>query len=141
MVDSRGQVSLEYLLIFLISLILLITFTMPMMELSVKNTLDVSDSLNMKAQLSKIAHAVEQVYGEGQNSRHSVNVDSPASVKLNIESSYISCSMKLKDNSKKSIRVNVDSALESSALSLDKGENSIIVEWPENSENMIIYTD
>ena len=80
MVDSRGQVSLEYLLIFVISLIIMISFTMPMTELSVKNTLDVSDSLNMKAQLSKIAHAIEQVYGEGQNSRHSVNIDSPAAM-------------------------------------------------------------
>ena len=141
MKDKRGQVSVEYMLIFTISLILLISFTMPLAELSVKNTLDVSDSLNMKAQMSKIAQAVEQVYGEGQNSRHTADIDSPAPVKLDISGNYISCSMKLKDNSKKLIRVSADSNLEKSSLLLEKGENSIVVEWPENSENMIIYNN
>jgi uncharacterized protein (UPF0333 family) len=61
MIDSRGQVSLEYLLIFVVSLILLIAFTLPLAELTIGNTLDVSETLNVKSDLSKVSQAIEEV--------------------------------------------------------------------------------
>lgn len=139
MIDNKGQVSLEYLLIFAISLILLIAFTLPTVDLTIKDSLDVSDSLDAKSDLSKIAQVIQQVYGEGQGSKHSVNIDSPRAINLNVGGSYVSCNFKLNDNSNKYVRVNVNSNLEVSSISLNKGENLIIVEWPENAENMIIY--
>ena len=47
--DNRGQVSLEYILIFTISLIFLIVFTFPLVETTIGDTVDVSDSLKMKS--------------------------------------------------------------------------------------------
>ena len=74
MIDNRGQVSLEYLLIFVVSLILLIAFTLPLAELTIGNTLDVSDTLNVKSDLSKVSQAIEEVYGQGQGSKHTIDV-------------------------------------------------------------------
>ena len=59
--DNHGQISLEYLLIFTVSLIILLIFTLSLAENSIKDTLDVSDSLDVKSDLSKIANAIKQV--------------------------------------------------------------------------------
>ena len=137
--DNGGQVALEYLLIFAISLILLIVFTLPLTQVAVEDTLDVSDTLEVKSDLSKIVHAIKEVYGQGQGSRQTVNVASSKNLKVNVASNYISCSLKLKDGSAKLERVYFTSTLKKSSINLAKGENSVVVEWPQSSENMQIY--
>ena len=136
--DNHGQISLEYMLIFTISLIILIAFTMPLVNKCMETTLDVSDSLKIKSDLSKIASAIKTVYGEGQGSKQTVNVYVPQSVKVNFESKYLSCNLKLKDKSNKYIKVPYKSNLESSSLTLKKGKNSVVVEWPTGDENMFV---
>lgn len=137
--DNKGQISLEYLLIFAVSLILLIAFTLPIAEFGLHETLDVSNSLNAKAELSKLSDAISLVYSEGQGSKQTLylNMDNPAGVK--ITNSYISTSLKLSDGRIKSLKLNHNSNLDSGSLFLDKGENKIIVEWPVNNEKMTIY--
>ena len=137
--DSKGQVALEYLLIFAVSLILLIVFTLPLTELTIENTLDVSDTLNAKSCLSKISQAIEKVYGQGQGSRQTADVVLSKDLKVNVASNCVSCTLKLKDGQSKTEKIYFKSTLEKSNLYLMKGENSIIVEWPENGENMQIF--
>lgn len=139
MLDSKGQISLEYLLIVTISLILLIVFTLPLTETAITNTLDVSDTLNMKADISKVTHTISEVYGQGQGAKQSINIQSPQATKLNIGGSYLTCNVKLKDGSNKQIRLNYKSNLEKTSIPISKGSNMITVEWPVGSENMIIY--
>lgn len=139
--DNAGQVSLEYLLIFAISLILLIVFTLPLTHVAVEDTLDVSDTLEVKSDLSKIAQAIKEVYGQGQGSKHTVNVVASKNLKVNVAGNYISCSLKLKDGSNKLERIYFTSTLKKSSIYLAKGENSIVVEWPESSENMQIHVN
>lgn len=139
MMDSRGQVSLEYLLIFTVSLLILIVFTMPLLEQTMDNTFDISDSIKMKSDLSKLAQAISRVYGEGQGSKQTVYLDIKKPVKIKIGSSYVSSKIKLKNNQQKEIKINVNSKLKSTSFKLSKGEEIFIIEWPENSQNMIIY--
>lgn len=139
MMDNKGQVSLEYILIFTVSLILLIVFTMPLTHVAIENTMDVSDTLEVKSDLSKIANAIEKVYGQGQGSKQSVHIDSSKDMKINIENNYISSNLKLADSSNKVEKIYFESTLPKSSIYISKGENKIIVEWPVNSENMKIY--
>ena len=139
MMDSRGQVSLEYLLILAISLILLLVFTLPLTELTIQNTMDGSDAMNMKSDLSKLSHAIKTVYGQGQGSRQSVNIVTMQSVKLNIDNGHASCNLKLKGGASKTVKENYDSNLKKTSIPLGKGSNTIIVEWPVGSYNMRIY--
>lgn len=139
MLDNSGQVSFEYLMIFAISLIILIVFTIPLMQNSIENTLDISDSLNTKSDLSKISLAIKEVYGQGQGSKRMITVQCSHNIKVNAAKNYISCSINLNDNSKKTIKENYKSNLEKTSFMLNKGENIIVVEWPLNSENMIMY--
>ena len=139
--DDKGQVSFEYLLIFAISLILLIVFTLPLTELTIGNTLDVSDTLNAKSDLSKISQAIEEVYGQGQGSKQTVHAVLSNDLKVNVANNYISCNLKLNGGQIKSEKIYFKSTLEKSDIYLRRGENSIIVEWPENTENMQIYVE
>ncbi len=138
--ENNGQISLEYMLIFTISLIILIVFTLPLAENSIKYTLDISDSLNVKSDMLKIVNAIKQVYSEGQGSKQTIKFESKNKLKITISDNCISTSFKLKSNSKKDIKEYVISNIKKTSISLNKGENVIIVEWPMNSENMLIYT-
>ena len=137
--DTQGQVALEYLMIFAISLLLLIVFTLPLAENTIENTLDVSDSLKLKSDLSSIAGAIERVYGEGQGAKQTVNIHSSKDFKVTVTPNSISSTLKLNDNSNKNIKVTYSSNLAKSSFSLGKGLNTIVVEWPVNSKNMKIY--
>lgn len=139
MKENNGQVSLEYLLIFAVSIILLIAFTLPLAEISIENTMDVSNSLNVKSELSKLSNAISLVYSEGQGSKQTVymTLDEPVNVK--ISNSYLSSNYKLNDGKYKDFKLDYNSNLNKGSLFLDKGENKIIVEWPVNDEKMIIY--
>lgn len=139
MMDDGGQVSLEYLLIFAVSLIILIAFTLPLVQYVMQDTLDVSDSLKVKSDLSKISQAIKQVYGEGQGSKHSVFIQSSKSLKFDVRKSYVSCKVKLSDGSSKFIKIPHKSKLKSSSLNIVRGSNNVVVEWPVDGENMIIY--
>ena len=136
--ENRGQISLEYMLIFAIALILLMVFTFPIAELTVKNTLDISDTLKVKSDLCELSHAIEQVYSQGQGSKQTVYIDSPGDIRIDIDARGVSCNFKLKDNSKKLIEVNHESNLEKSSVSLKKGMNAVVVQWPENNDVMEI---
>ena len=137
--DNKGQTSLEYMLIFAIALFLLIAFTLPIAKFGTEKTLDVSNALDTKSELSKLSNAISQVYGEGQGSKQTVflTVNEPLNVK--ILNSYISASIKLSDNSFKNLKLYHNSNLDSGSIFLDKGKNKIIIEWPIGRENMIIY--
>lgn len=139
MIDNNGQVSFEYLMIFTISLIILIVFTLPLTHMAIGNTLDVSDSINVKSDLSKIAQAIKTVYGQGQGSKQELNLHNSKKIKLLISKNSISCTLKLKDSTKKTIKQSYNSNLEKTSVTLNKGDNNLVVEWPVGKSNMIIY--
>lgn len=139
MIDDRGQVSFEYLMIFAISLVILIVFTLPLAETSIKSTMDISDSLNAKSDLSKLAQCIKTVYGQGQGSKQVVTLHESTNMKVSIGKSSVSCTVKLKDKSKKTVREYYQSSLKRSSITLTKGVNTIVVEWPLGSENMVVY--
>ena len=139
--DNKGQVSLEYLLILAISIAILIVFTLPLTQQAIEDTLDVSNSLDVKNDLSKITQAVEKVYGEGQGSKQKVNIISSNKIKIYLTNNQVYCKLKLKNGSYKSIEEYYESNLASCSVTLNKGENILVVEWPENSDKMIIYQE
>lgn len=61
--ENNGQIAVEYLFIFAIALIILTIFTLPLASLAIDKTTDVSDAVNVKSQMYKIAGGINQVYG------------------------------------------------------------------------------
>ncbi len=139
MTDSKGQVSLEYLLIFAVTLIILIVFTLPLLEESMSTTFDISDSIKAKSDLSKLSQAINQVYGQGQGSRRTIVLDIDNPVKVIIADSHVSSKIKLKSNQFKEIKIPVKSKLKNNSFKLSRGKNTLVIEWPVGSEYMEIY--
>ncbi len=136
--ENNGQISVEYLFIFAIALIILTIFTLPLANLAIEKTTDVSDAINVKSQLYKIASGINQVYSEGQGAKQTVNLELDQSVNVNIYKKHISATVKFNDKSSKLIRVNHDSDVISGVLKLDKGKNTVVIEWPVGSEKIFI---
>lgn len=139
MEDNGGQVSLEYLLIFSVSLIILIAFTLPLLEESLNDTFDVADSIKAKSDLSKMSQAIKQVYGQGQGSKKTVYLDIDNPTTINIADDHVSSKIKLKNHQHKEIRINVKSKLKTTSFKLSKGEKIFVIEWPTDNQNMLIY--
>ena len=112
---------------------------MPLLHESMDNTFDVSDSIKTKSDLSKIVQAIKQVYGQGQGSKQTVKLDVDKPVKITVSNKYASSKIKLKSGDNKNIKINVKSSLKTDSFNLKKGYYTFVVEWPMNSENMIIY--
>lgn len=136
--DNKGQISMEYLLIFTISLIILLVFTLPLVEYTIQSGLDVSDSLKVKSDLQKITSSVKQVYLEGQGSKQTVIIDSSRNINVKINKNRIYTDIKLNDGKNKRISIDCASNLEYESLTLKKGVNTFVVEWPVGG-NMVIY--
>lgn len=136
--EGRGQISLEYLIIFTVSLILLCVFTLPLLEFEIENTLDISDTLKMKSDIFKLSSAISQVYSEGQGCKQTVIVQLDNPIRINVGKNYLSCNLKLNDNSKKLIKSSHKSNLDASSISLREGRNIVIIDWPVGSEKMNI---
>lgn len=126
-------------MIFTISLIILIVFTIPLTQTAIQDTFDVSDSLNVKSDLSKISFGIKEVYGQGQGSKQQITLQVSKKSKITITKDYVSSSLTLKDKTKKTFRQNCKSNLKRTSITLAKGENNIVIEWPVGSENMVIY--
>lgn len=138
MTDSRGQISLELLLVFAISLTVLILFTLPLSEIAIENTLDLSDANNVKSQLSQIANGINQVYSEGQGSKKTVIVDLDKDITVSFKNNLIQSNFKLNDGSYKYININHDAVNLDSSLNLKKGLNKVVIHWPEGYEYLTI---
>lgn len=136
--ENNGQISVEYLFIFAIALIILTIFTLPLASLGIEKTTDVSDALNVKSQLYKIASGINQVYSEGQGAKQVINLELDKSVNVNIYKNHISASVGFSDKSAKLIKVDHECDVISGILKLDKGKNTVVIEWPTGSEKIFI---
>ena len=130
--------SLEYLLIFALSLIILVAFTMPFLVQSMDMSFDVSSSIGAKSDLSRMAHAIKQVYGEGQGSKQTITIDADVPVKIDVANNHVSSKIKLKNGDNKVVKMNVKSTLKTNSFKLNKGMHTFVIEWPVGSKNMII---
>jgi hypothetical protein len=75
--DSKGQVSVEYLFLILIFLIILFTVTIPFASHAITDSQNVSVTSDAETAVSTIANAVDVVYANGPSSQRTVNVYIP----------------------------------------------------------------
>ncbi len=137
--DNKGQLSLEYLLIFSISLILLIVFTLPLVSLASETILNSTDVVLIKNDMNKIATGINQVYNEGEYSKRTVYIDVKEDIQLNINDNKLTTDIHLRDDLIKHLEVSHLNSDLNILLNLYKGVNKIVIEWPENSTKIIVY--
>lgn len=137
--DNKGQLSLEFLMIFSLSLIILLIFTLPLAELAIENSFDLSDVTNVKFELSKISNSINQVKAEGQGSKKSIILNLDRDIIIQIKNNEVSTDVLLKDGLTKKVKLSHNCNYLDYTFYLNKGKNIVVIEWPLNFTFMKIY--
>lgn len=109
--DKKGQLSLEYLLLFFISLLLLSIISIPLLNSSIEDTMDMTDAVKVKSSLTEISGNVKLIYSLGDESKKVVSIYLPRDLYLYCNNEdgryYLSTTLNLSDNSHKTIKVEI----------------------------------
>lgn len=137
--DKKGQLSVEIIFIIVISIMVLIVFTVPLAQISIKNNMDIYDTLNSKSAVYKIANGIDEVYSQGKGSKITLNIELNKNLKVIIKNHVVLSKLDLHDGKSKSFKVNYKPDGLNHDLTLKKGSNKIIVEWNSNSDKINIF--
>lgn len=138
MVDEQGQLSLELILIFAISIIVLTIFSLPLSELAIGNTLEVSEVINTKSNLYEIANGINEVYSQGQGAKKIITINSDNSYLIKISPNSLTTTLTLENGDKKNLKVNHEYNNLNLIINIEKGKNRIIINWDENSDYLTV---
>ena len=137
--DKKGQLSLEYILLSMMAILIISLLSVPILLAAIDYSSDIIDSINSKAELSKITDAIDYCYSSGKGSKRMVYVDfnQDVDVKLsnNGKKGLASINLILSDNAKE-ITSSFDYTGLNENIHLSRGFNKILVKWDEDS-NMI----
>jgi len=142
--DKEGQLSIEFLLISLVSILILVSISLPLTEIATDSTISTVNLLETKSEISKIANSIDDVYLDGVGSKRILYVKMPKETYLiffhdiTLNKGIATGNLNIFNNSKEIKTIfnanNVDS-------SLNFRENinyKVTIEWPMNSENIIL---
>ncbi|MDO5849193.1 MAG: hypothetical protein Q4P18_06640 [Methanobrevibacter sp.] len=136
--DDSGQMSVEILFLFAVSIILLLVFTLPLTQMAIENNLDVSNILNVKSSVLQLANGIDDVYAQGMGSKKVITIESPADLSILIKPRSISTEISLHDGKIKKFSNNHKAENAFSNLNLDKGVNKVLICWPDDSANIVV---
>ncbi|MDR1819483.1 MAG: class III signal peptide-containing protein [Methanobrevibacter sp.] len=134
--DNKGQLSVEYLLIFLISILILIAITLPTLEFGISNSLDMMNIIKTKSEIVKITEAINTIYSNCIGSKKTVIIDIPKDTTLYFSFKSVYFDYLLSDGNMKRIYLNCDYPDLTNTITLSKGINKINVEWSVNNDKI-----
>lgn len=136
--DRRGQMSVELIFIAAISIIVLLIFTVPIAKSSIESNMDVLNSLNGKFCVDEIANGIDSVYCQGEGSKKTVNIVADNDFKIGIQPKSVYSSIRLHDDRDKTVKKSMKCGNVNGQLFLSRGANSIVIEWPEDSDRVTV---
>ena len=145
--DSKGQISAEYLFLILIFLIILGSVTVPLAGKSISSSMNVSVTSDAKTAVSTIANAVDVVYANGPQAIRTVNVYFPQDTTLSFNSGSLFLNLNGVSYTNGAQKATVNSSVPYNNITIvnttiNKGWHNIQVTWPVlgNTGNNIIIT-
>jgi len=139
--DSKGQLSAEYLLLILAILIIMGAVTIPLIGNSISSTMDVSGASDIKNAVSNIANAVNLVYANGPGSKRTINIYTPQGTLIadntNME---IGMNRALSNGTSVFINASTNYNVTPTNIAVTKGWHQVQVEWQLNNTPNITLT-
>jgi uncharacterized protein (UPF0333 family) len=138
--ESKGQVSAEYLLLLVVILIILAVVTMPLIGSSVTGTLDVSKASDTKNAIQSIANAVNIVYANGPGAKRTINLYIPQNGNLSVNNNAKVIYQILPLSSQnKTINASIDysTTIINPSPVLQQGWHQTKIEWPSGTNTNI----
>lgn len=133
--DSRGQVSAEYIFLILVFLIVLVTVTVPFAGEAISSSQNVSITSDANVALSTIVNAVNVVYSNGPGAKRTVNVYFPQDSNLAYDKGVLSLGLTdipvnaSVSGDKPNVNASVPYKVTVSG-SVTKGWHDVVIEWP-----------
>ncbi len=139
LIDNKGQVSAEYLLLFVVILLILSAVTIPLVSDSIDASNDVSWASDARSAVNSIASAVDIVYSNGPGAKRTLNVYIPETMNFKTDSKTISLSVVLSDGTTKQVNATTQYPMSTNDIDLNKGWRNVTVKW-NNGESSIQVT-
>lgn len=147
--DTRGQVSVEYLLVVLILILVLSIVTVPLISKSIDASNGVSDSSDAKVAVDTLANAADVVYANGPGAKRTVSFYVPQNSTINITSissgngtnNYIIMPVTFINGSSNStvpINASTQYTLTPNLINVSATWHTATVYWPTNGSNITI---
>lgn len=140
-IDTKGQVSAEYLLLALVFLIILGSVTIPMISKAISSSQDVSSTSSIDATLNTVANAVGVVYANGPGAKRTINVYFPVGGTLTTTGNILSMTVPLSDGSNKVINANLPytTTVDPNTVTAQTNYNATVT-WTNGTNSTILVT-
>ncbi|WP_225370644.1 hypothetical protein [Methanobrevibacter arboriphilus] len=141
---KKGQLSIESLLISLISILILVSISLPLTEIAVDSTISSVKLLETKSEISKITNSIDDVYSDGIGSKRILYVGMPKETYLIFSNdSVLKKGIVTGDldvfNHSKQIKIVFNADNINSRINFKKNINyKVTIEWPIDTENIIL---
>ena len=137
--DNKGQLSLEYIISSMIVILIISLISVPILLTTIDYSNEIIDSINAKAELSKITDAIDYCYSSGKGSKRIIYMDFNQNLNLRLysdgERGIALVNFNSLDNSRGIIDY-FDYPNLNENIHLSKGFNKIAVEWNEDSNKI-----
>ena len=142
--DKKGQLSIEFLLISLISILMIVSISLPLTEIAVDSTISSVKLLETKSEISKITNSIDDVYSDGVGSKRILYVEMPKETYLIFSNDSVLKKGTVAGNLdvfnySKQIKIMFNADNINSRLNFKKNINyKVTIEWPIDTENIIL---
>jgi uncharacterized protein (UPF0333 family) len=110
-VDKKGQIALEYLLLFFIVLIILSVISVPLLMENMELTTDMTTSVEVKSFLTEVGKNVKLMYSMEKDSKRTFSVYVPCNMTLYYNKysngHFLSTTIILSDTTRKNVKLQV----------------------------------
>jgi uncharacterized protein (UPF0333 family) len=138
--NNAGQLSIEYLLLVLAVFLIFISITIPVLNFAIDSSMESLNIMKSKEECSKIITAIDIVYSNGIGSKRTVDIEIPKPIDLIFNGNQIYFDYLLNNGSTKRVSFNCKYTNITQSLSLSKGLNTVVVEYPIDSDKIVINT-
>lgn len=139
--DSRGQVSAEYIFLILVFLIVLATVTVPFAGEAISSSQNVSVASDAKVALSTITNAVNVVYSNGPGAKRTVNVYFPQNDTLTYDDKTLTLGLQnitaSAGDKKKNVKASVPYVVTVDGT-VTKGWHDVVITWKVGDESITV---
>jgi len=136
--DSRGQVSLEYLLLILVVLLVLGGVTIPLIGSSIEASTDVSRASDAKVAVQTLSDAADIVYSNGPGAKRTVSFYIPVDGTLIFANNSVIFTVTYSNGTRSNITAPTQYNLTSQSVNVQRGWYRAVVQWPLNSTTVLI---
>jgi uncharacterized protein (UPF0333 family) len=134
--DSRGQLSVEYLLLLVVIFVVFGAMITYLIGPSIDSANDISDVSGASNTINSIANAINIVYANGPGSKRSLKVYIPDSMTIIVNSSGVCTNVPLSNGSVKTIIAPLNGPADVWSKTITKGNRNAVIIWYNNTKSI-----